>query len=96
MEAHGDLNKEHENKYEYFLYFQDFLQNFWPDLQAAHDLYGSISQSLQEKESESSQKEFSEHLPAEVLEAGIKSGRYIKVQEQVYDLLYDVQRMKKL
>ncbi|XP_034535039.1 DIS3-like exonuclease 1 [Notolabrus celidotus] len=62
----------------YVISVQDFLQNFWPDLQAAHDLYSSISQALQEKESESSQKEFTEHLPAEVLEAGIKSGRYIK------------------
>ncbi|KAM7015861.1 DIS3-like exonuclease 1 [Tautogolabrus adspersus] len=62
----------------YVISVQDFLRNFWPDLQAAHDLYSSVSQALQEKESESSQKEFSEHLPAEVLEAGIKSGRYIK------------------
>ncbi len=59
---------------------QDFLQNFWPQLQAAHELYSSISQSLQEKESEGSQREFAEYLPAEVLEAGIKSGRYIMVQ----------------
>lgn len=49
-------------------------------MQAARELYSSISQVLQEKESEGSQKEFTEHLPAEVLEAGIKSGRYIKVQ----------------
>uniref|UniRef100_A0A3Q1ECR6 DIS3-like exonuclease 1 n=1 Tax=Acanthochromis polyacanthus TaxID=80966 RepID=A0A3Q1ECR6_9TELE len=57
---------------------QDYLQNFWPELQAAHELYSSISQVLQEKEGEDSQKEFSEHLPVEVLEAGIKSGRYIQ------------------
>ncbi|XP_041843619.1 DIS3-like exonuclease 1 isoform X2 [Melanotaenia boesemani] len=57
---------------------QDYLQNFWPELQAAHELYSSISQALQEKENEDSQKEFTEHLPAEVLEAGIKSGRYIQ------------------
>lgn len=61
---------------------QDFLRDFWPQVQAAHELYTSISQALQEKESEASQKEYSEHLPAEVLEAGIKSGRYIKVQVQ--------------
>uniref|UniRef100_A0A1A8J1S1 DIS3-like exonuclease 1 n=1 Tax=Nothobranchius kuhntae TaxID=321403 RepID=A0A1A8J1S1_NOTKU len=58
--------------------FKDYLQNFWPDLQAAQELYGSISQALQEKESEDTQKEFSEHLPTEVLAAGIKSGRYIQ------------------
>ncbi|XP_069572035.1 DIS3-like exonuclease 1 [Brachyistius frenatus] len=56
---------------------QDYLQNFWPELQAAHELLGSISQALQEKEGEDSEREFAEHLPAEVLEAGIKSGRYI-------------------
>ncbi|KAA8579331.1 hypothetical protein FQN60_010671 [Etheostoma spectabile] len=53
----------------------DYLQNFWPQLQAAHELYSSISQALQEKESEGAEREFTEHLPAEVLEAGIKSGR---------------------
>uniref|UniRef100_A0A4W6CEB8 DIS3-like exonuclease 1 n=1 Tax=Lates calcarifer TaxID=8187 RepID=A0A4W6CEB8_LATCA len=62
----------------YVISVQDYLQNFWPQLQAAHDLYGSISQALQEKESEGNEREFSEHLPAEVLEAGIKSGRYIQ------------------
>lgn len=56
------------------------MRDFWPALQAARELHVSICQALQEKESESSQKEFAEHLPAEVLEAGIKSGRYVKVQ----------------
>lgn len=64
------------------LMLQDYLKDFWPALQAAHELYSSISQVLQEKESEGSQKEFTEHLPAEVLEAGIKSGRYIKVKHR--------------
>lgn len=67
---------------------QDFLQNFWPELQPAHELYSSISQALQEKESESSQKEYTEHLPAEILEAGIKSGRYIKVQNRSTNLVH--------
>lgn len=53
--------------------------SFWPDLQAAHDLYNSIAQTLQERESEGVEKVYTEHLPAEVLEAGIKSGRYIQV-----------------
>lgn len=60
----------------YVISVQDYLQNFWQELQAAHELYSSISQTLQEKESVSTEKEFTEHLPAEVLEAGIKSGRY--------------------
>ncbi|XP_026175727.1 DIS3-like exonuclease 1 isoform X1 [Mastacembelus armatus] len=59
------------------LSIQDYLQRFWKQLDAAHELYSSISQALQEKESEGSEKEYAEHLPAEILEAGIKSGRYI-------------------
>ncbi|XP_042370154.1 DIS3-like exonuclease 1, partial [Plectropomus leopardus] len=62
----------------YVISVQDYLQNFWPELQAAHELYGSVSQALQEKESEGTEREYSEHLPADVLEAGIKSGRYIQ------------------
>ncbi|XP_029354236.1 DIS3-like exonuclease 1 [Echeneis naucrates] len=62
----------------YVISVQDYFQNFWPDLQAAHELYTSISQSLQEKESEGKEREYGEHLPAEVLEAGIKSGRYFQ------------------
>ncbi|XP_071345827.1 DIS3-like exonuclease 1 isoform X2 [Trachinotus anak] len=62
----------------YVISVQDYLQNFWPELQAAHELYSSISQALQEKESEGKEREYGEHLPAEVLEAGIKSGRYFQ------------------
>ena len=58
---------------------QEYLLNFWPELQAAQDLYCSVSQALQEKESEGTEREYLEHLPSEVLEAGIKSGRYIQV-----------------
>ncbi|CAK6981761.1 DIS3-like exonuclease 1 [Scomber scombrus] len=64
----------------YVMSVQDYLRDFWQDLQAAHDLYSSISQTLQEKESVSAEggKEYAEHLPSEILEAGIKSGRYIQ------------------
>ncbi|KAM4831275.1 DIS3-like exonuclease 1 isoform X6 [Ictidomys tridecemlineatus] len=61
--------------------FKNYLDNFWPDLKAAHELYDSILQSRQERENESQEshgKEYPEHLPLEVLEAGIKSGRYIQ------------------
>uniref|UniRef100_A0A3B5KVS8 DIS3-like exonuclease 1 n=1 Tax=Xiphophorus couchianus TaxID=32473 RepID=A0A3B5KVS8_9TELE len=61
------------------LNFQEYLQSFWPALQAAQDLYGSVRQALQEKEADGSQREFPEHLPAQVLEAGIKSGRFVQV-----------------
>lgn len=59
---------------------QEYLESFWPDLHAAHELYASIAQTLQERESDGAAKEYSEHLPAEVMEAGIKSGRYIQVR----------------
>ncbi|XP_068605162.1 DIS3-like exonuclease 1 [Brachionichthys hirsutus] len=62
----------------YVISVQDYLRDFWPVLLAAQELYSSISQALQQKESDGSLREFPEHLPTEVLEAGIKSGRYIK------------------
>ncbi|XP_047592555.1 DIS3-like exonuclease 1 isoform X2 [Lutra lutra] len=61
--------------------FKNYLDNFWPDLKAAHELCDSILQSRRERENESQEshgKEYTEHLPLEVLEAGIKSGRYIQ------------------
>ncbi|KAM7155551.1 DIS3-like exonuclease 1 isoform 5-T5 [Molossus nigricans] len=61
--------------------FKNYLDNFWPDLKAAHELCDSILQSQRERENESQEshrKEYPEHLPLEVLEAGIKSGRYIQ------------------
>lgn len=61
--------------------FKSYLDNFWPDLKAAHELCESIVQSRRERENESQEshgKEYPEHLPLEVLEAGIKSGRYIQ------------------
>lgn len=61
---------------------QEYLETFWPDLKAAQELYCSIAQALLEKESESTEREYTEHLPAEVLEAGIKSGRFIQVSVQ--------------
>ncbi|XP_008308916.1 DIS3-like exonuclease 1 [Cynoglossus semilaevis] len=62
----------------YVVSVQDYLKNFWPDLQGAHELYASISLALQVKESEGKEEEYRDHLPAEVLDAGIKSGRYIQ------------------
>lgn len=62
----------------YVISMEDYLHNFWRDLGPAHELYSSICQALEERESESSEREYSEYLPAEVLEAGIKSGRYVQ------------------
>uniref|UniRef100_A0A4W3K1D2 DIS3-like exonuclease 1 n=1 Tax=Callorhinchus milii TaxID=7868 RepID=A0A4W3K1D2_CALMI len=61
--------------------FKNYLENFWPDLESIHELYESLVQSRKERESESQEKngkEYPEHLPLEILEAGIKSGRYIQ------------------
>uniref|UniRef100_A0A8C5KS70 DIS3-like exonuclease 1 n=1 Tax=Jaculus jaculus TaxID=51337 RepID=A0A8C5KS70_JACJA len=70
--------------------FKNYLDNFWPDLKAAHELCDSILQSRRERESENQEshgKEYPEHLPLEVLEAGIKSGRYIQGQQHRSSLL---------
>ncbi|NWJ04835.1 DI3L1 exonuclease, partial [Crypturellus undulatus] len=60
---------------------QNYLDNFWPDLKAAHELFASITQARRERESEAQEnngREYPEHLPVEILEAGVKSGRYIQ------------------
>ncbi|PIO31796.1 hypothetical protein AB205_0003320, partial [Aquarana catesbeiana] len=57
----------------------EYLETFWPHLKGALELYSSIREALQERETESREsngKEYQEHLPLEILEAGIKSGRY--------------------
>lgn len=67
---------------DFYLCIQNYLDNFWPDLKAAHELFDSIVQARRERESESQEnhgKEYPEHLPVEILEAGIKSGRYLQV-----------------
>ncbi|XP_018408330.1 PREDICTED: DIS3-like exonuclease 1 [Nanorana parkeri] len=63
----------------YVLSFKNYLEIFWPHLKGALELYNSIREALQERETESREsngKEYQEHLPLEILEAGIKSGRY--------------------
>lgn len=63
----------------YVLSFKNYLETFWPDLKGVQELYESVRQAHYERETdsrESNGKEYQEHLPLEVLEAGIKSGRY--------------------
>ncbi|KAM9311270.1 DIS3-like exonuclease 1 [Gastrophryne carolinensis] len=78
-------NKEVIQKYSnetegvYVISFKNYLETFWPDLTGALELYESLREALQERETESrgsNGKEYQEHLPLEILEAGIKSGRY--------------------
>lgn len=64
------------------LFMQNYLDNFWPDLKVAHELFESIIQSRHERESENQEnngKEYLEHIPMEALDAGIKSGKYKQV-----------------
>ncbi|KAM4677957.1 DIS3-like exonuclease 1 isoform 2-T2 [Discoglossus pictus] len=59
--------------------FKNYLETFWPDLKSALELYESLRETQRERESESREsngREYPEHLPLEVLEAGIKSGRF--------------------
>ncbi|XP_030915567.1 DIS3-like exonuclease 1 isoform X2 [Geospiza fortis] len=78
-----DAIRQYGNETEgvFVISFKNYLDNFWPDLKAAHELFDSIVQARRERESESQEnhgKEYPEHLPVEVLEAGIKSGRYLQ------------------
>ncbi|XP_057889361.1 DIS3-like exonuclease 1 isoform X2 [Melospiza georgiana] len=78
-----DAIRQYGNETEgvFVISFKHYLDNFWPDLKAAHELFDSIVQARRERESESQEnhgKEYPEHLPVEVLEAGIKSGRYLQ------------------
>uniref|UniRef100_A0A8B9G7B1 DIS3-like exonuclease 1 n=1 Tax=Amazona collaria TaxID=241587 RepID=A0A8B9G7B1_9PSIT len=78
-----DAIRQYGNETEgvFVISFKNYLDNFWPDLKAAHELFESILQARHEREIESQEnngKEYPEHLPLEVLEAGIKSGRYIQ------------------
>ncbi|XP_054128682.1 DIS3-like exonuclease 1 isoform X2 [Melozone crissalis] len=78
-----DAVRQYGNETEgvFVISFKHYLDNFWPDLKAAHELFDSIVQARRERESESQEnhgKEYPEHLPVEVLEAGIKSGRYLQ------------------
>lgn len=78
-----DAIRQYGNETEgvFVISFKNYLDNFWPDLKAAHELFDSILQARHERETESQEnngKEYPEHLPMEILEAGIKSGRYIQ------------------
>ncbi|KAM4893033.1 DIS3-like exonuclease 1 [Sylvia borin] len=78
-----DAIRQYGNETEgvFVISFKNYLDNFWPDLKAAHELFESIVQARRERESESQEnhgKEYPEHLPVEILEAGIKSGRYLQ------------------
>ncbi|XP_013378724.1 DIS3-like exonuclease 1 [Lingula anatina] len=55
---------------------EDYLSTFWPNLTAALTLVESLTAALKEKEAEG--QGYSGYLPAEVLEAGIKAGRFVR------------------
>nr|XP_016853552.1 PREDICTED: LOW QUALITY PROTEIN: DIS3-like exonuclease 1 [Anolis carolinensis] len=77
----GDAIKQLGSETEgvFVISFKDYLDNFWPDLKAAHELLESVQQSRRESEGqEGGRKEYAEHVPPEALGAGIKSGRFLQ------------------
>lgn len=60
---------------------EDYLTNFYSTCQSILELYYSLAalnNDANESVSEASTKEYEEYLPAEVLEAGIKAGRFLQ------------------
>ncbi|XP_027053645.1 DIS3-like exonuclease 1 isoform X2 [Pocillopora damicornis] len=60
---------------------EDYLTDFYPTCQSILELYYSlaaVNNEANESVSEASTKEYQEYLPAEVLEAGIKAGRFLQ------------------
>ena len=63
---------------------EDYFRDFWPDEQEALDLCLSLSNAVEEaKNTKGSDSNFKGHLPEQVLNAGIKNGRYIQGLIQV-------------
>jgi len=70
---------------------ENYFLDFWPDEQEALDLCASLSNAVEEsKKSSGSENGFKGHLPEQVLNAGIKSGRYIQgiLQVEEFSLEY--------
>lgn len=60
---------------------EDYLSNFYPTVQTALDLYYSlaaVNAELNELATEAVTKEYLEYFSSEVLEAGIKAGRFLR------------------
>ncbi|KAJ7389198.1 DIS3 mitotic control [Desmophyllum pertusum] len=60
---------------------EDYLTNFYPTIETVLELYYSlaaVNAEVNESASEASTKEYLEYLPIEVLEAGIKAGRFLQ------------------
>ncbi|CAH3019970.1 unnamed protein product [Porites evermanni] len=65
----------------YVLSTENYLNNFYPNIQSVLELYYSlaaVNAELKESATEVVTKEYLEYLPLEVLEAGIKSGRFLQ------------------
>ena len=62
----------------FVLKFGDYLKNFWPNLERAYEVYQSILDAKDTVKSEKDSEDYVDYLKQEVLEAGVKSGRYIQ------------------
>ena len=62
----------------------EYLDKFWPKLETLRELYNGISEALQSQgEDEASESEFSDYLKLEVLEAGVKKGKFVQGRLEV-------------
>ncbi|XP_041372546.1 LOW QUALITY PROTEIN: DIS3-like exonuclease 1 [Gigantopelta aegis] len=69
--------KEYSNKTlnVFVMPMKDYLNSFWSTLTGIIDLYDSLSAALKTKNKE---RDYAGYLPVDVLEAGVKSGRFIR------------------
>ena len=63
---------------------EDYFRDFWPDEREALDLCSSLCNAIEDaKNSKGSDNAYRGHLPEQVLNAGIKNGRFIHGSLQV-------------
>ena len=63
---------------------EDYFRDFWPDQTEALDLCASLANAVEEaKSSKGLENSFRGHLPEQVLNAGVKNGRFIQGVLQV-------------
>nr|XP_002718229.4 DIS3-like exonuclease 1 [Oryctolagus cuniculus] len=65
----------------YVMTFKEYLNKFYSDLEAAHNSCDFIDEALYEEKLESLEASginYNKYLPPDILEAGLKSGRYVE------------------
>lgn len=73
------LEKYHnDTKNIFVIHLKKYLEDFWPDVKQALELYDSISMNLEEESGKESEKVYSQYLPVELVTVGVKAGRYFE------------------